>query len=823
MVSGLRGPAQDRGVLLSGDSGWCNSRIVNNKQVDVSQYDAPPHLWRKWLNMSNMCKPIDPRRSFAEVLKTTSSKYQDNSPSTPITSNTKVKTSSRTQEMASVTKVPYLKQGKTPRVHRTVTRGHVVDPVPCHNRFDSLSQSCNEEVDETNHSPVTDHISHTVKPEVGSAKHNNKQKTLYNVETYVNQAQPSLVAVSNDLGVSKCRFHMPSRSMSYKQDMVDHMHQDNDFSDLTLYDKLSNKYLQPLPQCTTHLGSDFGAMSLTPLQTYTGPPTQNVASTDPLLLYRRVRESGLPNYMGIRVPVPTNLNIANWRRLLVDYWDNQLVDLLEFGFPLDFDRSCDLISVEDNHKSAIDYKEHVQHYLQEELDYGAILGPFQSKPINLHVSPFMTRDKPDSKWRRAIVDLSWPVGASVNAGVQKDTYLNSKFALTYPSVDHIVQRILQLGPGSLIYKIDISRAFRQLKVDPGDIDLLGLKLGDYYIDQSVPFGFRHGSFFFEKVTDSIRFIMNKNGFPDLYNYVDDLLYCGLPSNIHKSFAFLSNLLHQLGLKVNPKKLVEPSTSVICLGILINTEDRTISIPPDKLQEIIQSCTEWRTKRFCSKRQLQSLLGSLLYICKCVKPARVFLNRMLTLLRDNVNNNTIYLSEEFFKDLNWFSLFLKQFNGVVFYDVRPISADLCLDACLTGLGGVFGRQCYALPLPRDFHSYTIVHLEMLNVLVALKIWAYQWTNCKVRIQCDNMAVVEVLASGKTRDKVLATCSRNIWLLSSLYNITLQVDHIPGRDNTVADLLSRFKFDEDSYLRLNALIADPQWISTHIDLTCLNYDI
>ena len=113
--------------------------------------------------------------------------------------------------------------------------------------------------------------------------------------------------------------------------------------------------------------------------------------------------------------------------------------------------------------------------------------------------------------------------------------------------------------------------------------------------------------------------------------------------------------------------------------------------------------------------------------------------------------------------------------------------------------------------------------MLNVLVALKIWAYQWTNCKVQIQRDNMAVVKVLASSKNKDKVLATYARNIWLLSSLYNITLQVDHIPGRDNTVADLLSRFKFDEESYLKLNQYITHPHWIPTHIDLTCLNYDI
>ena len=36
--------------------------------------------------------------------------------------------------------------------------------------------------------------------------------------------------------------------------------------------------------------------------------------------------------------------------------------LLEFGFPLDFDRSLKLISVEDNHKSAKDYEEYVNHY-----------------------------------------------------------------------------------------------------------------------------------------------------------------------------------------------------------------------------------------------------------------------------------------------------------------------------------------------------------------------------------------------------------------------------------------------------------------------------
>ena len=142
----------------------------------------------------------------------------------------------------------------------------------------------------------------------------------------------------------------------------------------------------------------------------------------------------------------------------MDYSDDQCVDLLEFRFPLDFDRSLNLVSVENNHKLAKGYENHAEHYLQGELQHGAILYPFKSKPIKLHGSLFMTRDKTDSQWRHIIVDPHWPCGASVNAGVQNNTYLNSKFELTYPSVDQIVSRILQLGPDSLIYKIDISRA-----------------------------------------------------------------------------------------------------------------------------------------------------------------------------------------------------------------------------------------------------------------------------------------------------------------------------------------------------------------------------
>ena len=99
---------------------------------------------------------------------------------------------------------------------------------------------------------------------------------------------------------------------------------------------------------------------------------------------------------------------------------------------------------------------------------------------------------------------------------------------------------------------------------------------------------------------------------------------------------------QLGITVSKKKLVAPTTQAVCLGILIDTVEGTVAIPPEKLTDIICLVKEWKGKKFCTKRQLQSLLGSLIYVHKCVKPARCFLNRMLETLRNARNPVKNYL-------------------------------------------------------------------------------------------------------------------------------------------------------------------------------------
>ena len=52
--------------------------------------------------------------------------------------------------------------------------------------------------------------------------------------------------------------------------------------------------------------------------------------------------------------------------------------------------------------------------------------------------------------------------------------------------------------------------------------------------------------------------------------------------------------------------------------------------------------------------------------------------------------------------------------------------------------------YALSIPKGYMNYNIAHLEMSNIVVALKIWANHWANMRIKVHCNNMAVVKALA-------------------------------------------------------------------------------
>ena len=414
--------------------------------------------------------------------------------------------------------------------------------------------------------------------------------------------------------------------------------------------------------------------------------------------------------------------------------------------------------------------------------------------------------------------MSWPHSGSVNDFTPANCYLDTYFKLQYPTIDSITNCLKNLGKGSLIYKVDLSRAFRQLPIDPFDYDLLCLKWKDsYFSDLFCAFGTKAGSMLCSRLTDSFRYLATQQGYTT-FSYVDDVIGCGRNYAAQQGYEFLVDLLKTLNFPVSTNKLVTPTTKANCLGIIIDTCDQTVSIPDSKKDQILAKCEEVMSKNKVTRRKFQSVIGSLMFVHKCVKASRVFTNRLLGALR-NQKGKFITITPEVCQDLKWFTKFIPQFNGTATYvHELPVNAQsIAIDASLQRVGGVWGSQVYTLEIPENVKSYGhICHFEMINILIALKIWAKSWEKKHINFLVDNMAVVEIMKTGYTRDPHLASYARNIWLLTACHDITISVKHIEGRKNCVADLLSRWTGHSSEVEKLCKYVENPIWCNVSQEL-------
>ena len=117
--------------------------------------------------------------------------------------------------------------------------------------------------------------------------------------------------------------------------------------------------------------------------------------------------------------------------------------------------------------------------------------------------------------------------------------------------------------------------------------------------------------------------------------------------------------------------------------------------------------------------------------------------------------------------------------------------ILVDACLSGIGVTDGQYAYAQQATGiDSQPLNITELEAINVVVALHTFIGR-KDCgsHIRIRCDNQAAVSVFSTGKAHNKVLQECARAAWMVQATFGVDLSYDHIPGKDNDVADALSR----------------------------------
>ena len=551
-------------------------------------------------------------------------------------------------------------------------------------------------------------------------------------------------------------------------------------------------------------------------------PKAQIAELTLMETYKQVKATGLPNYMEARIPLKSNLNIGAWRQALDGYHDSLLCDMMQFGWPSSYTAPKPPTSTDINHPSAHRHMDQVNKFVQKELAYDALAGPFDCPPFApwTQLSPIMTRAKKDTvttpqgeaQAQRIIVDLSYPVGNSVNDGIARHFFQGDALQYNLPTVEDAVTKIKRMGKDTWLWKADLSRAYRQQRVDPLDWPLLGIKVqGKIYVDLCPSFGCRASAACQQRVAMALTYLMRKRYACDMLAYVDDFI--GFHETREQAQEGMDNFIticHELGLDLAPDKLVRPTRNLEWLGIQVDTANMLITIPHQKLGEVLHECTRWHQKTDATRREIQSLVGRLAFVSQCIPPARRYMARLLATLRSAPQTGTVQIDSECQKDIDWFRRYAAVANGRrLITPIRPRFEIEC-DACLIGAGGFSdtGGTFYNLRFPKvHARTHTIAHNEAVNAIVAIKtLMPRQPAGLMIRVTTDNMATRDILSGGKARDPYMAACAREIHMIEAEHDVVLSVVHAPGDTLVLADALSRVFTDKKKQALADKLVAE-----------------
>ena len=494
--------------------------------------------------------------------------------------------------------------------------------------------------------------------------------------------------------------------------------------------------------------------------------------------------------------VQTPLNIPEWQTCLQSHPDTDfaayILNGLQFGFHLGCRRPANLQSSKTNMQSARQNHLIIDDYLRCETEAGNILGPYPPHSFpNLHINRFgvIPKKHHPGRWR-LITDLSFPEGSSVNDAIDP-----ALCTLEYIKVDRVAESAMQLGNASLLAKIDIKSAYRLIPVHPMDRTMLGMQWnGQVYIDGMLPFGLRSAPKLFNAVADALEWCIAQKGVQHIVHYLDDFLVMGPPNSpdCQESLHILEALCSKLGVPLAPEKRDGPASILTFLGIIIDTTKGELRLPPDKLQRLLDAVTTWINKRACTRRELQSLIGTLQHACSVIKPGRSFLRRAIALLSvAKRQHHHIRLNADFRSDMMWWKIFATHWNGrAVIITKGPHEVTITSDASGTwGCGAWWKNRWFQLQWTEEMLGKHISVKELIPVIIATLIWGQHINGKRVLCNCDNSAVVTVLNTRYSKDKDLMQLLRCLFFIEAYYQFQLTARHLPGTLNDCADDLSR----------------------------------
>ena len=418
---------------------------------------------------------------------------------------------------------------------------------------------------------------------------------------------------------------------------------------------------------------------------------------------------------------------------------------------------------------------------------------------------------------RLIHDCSRPPDLAVN------DYVQEQEQFSYQTVKDATNLIEQ---GYYMCKVDLKSAYRSVKVNPSNYKFLGLKwcFNDslkptYMVDTRLPFGSKLAPGIFNRLSQAIRRRMQVIYNIHLVAYLDDFVIAA-PNfeQCQSQMLTLINVLRKLGFSISWQKLISPTQFITFLGIQIDSRAMTLSLPEDKISNILNLLQNMMLQKRAAKRQLESLAGKLVFAGQIVQGGRIYLRRMLTFIcKLKRPHHKAKLTSDFLKDLHWWILCIRSFNCKNILPIYTKTHIVRTDACNIGAGFIFNSDWGYVHWEGDFPkaaSLHINHKEILAISLAIKRWAPLFAGGNIIVCTDSTVARDTIKKGTSRHPLVMEALREVFWLSAFYNFSIEASHVPGITNDGPDVISRLHIAKCQYLFDNiclkySLIVQPWW--------------
>ncbi|OWZ06216.1 LOW QUALITY PROTEIN: hypothetical protein PHMEG_00021560 [Phytophthora megakarya] len=473
-----------------------------------------------------------------------------------------------------------------------------------------------------------------------------------------------------------------------------------------------------------------------------------------------------------------------------------------------------------NHKSAADrYAVLVRNIRKEQDRWRCLVVDLDILEIwpEVHISPFGVVDKGDADPQtsgRTIHDLSFSTSRSINDFTDTDNICTPTFDKSDIVAREILRQKAELpGVDVKLQAGDVASAFRNVCTNSEHAHKFGGRLekdNALVIETAAAFGWSGSPGAIAYIHGSS---VNRHQPSGLFNYywVDD--HINVASDIGQNCADAETSLRNAMVTIlgpdaiNEEKITAWCTRLKILGLMFDTAAETVAMPQHKIDKAKACVAASYHADSMSRSDYRSLLGRFRHVATCVRPARLFLQRLRQQEQFLHRWQRVQVTSAMKQDLIWWFhiLQLPLLHGF-FQALPPPAVIVEMDASDSGLYALVLRYAFQAnerhlieaTKARSQIGFDINYRELLSCAFAAHVWRPSWTSrdrpthrlqLHVQFRIDNTSAVGWQTKMSSRNPRAQTIIRLLGHWEAHLGLRFSFVHIAGVENIIADAGSR----------------------------------